>query len=120
MKKRQFKKWRKDLGLTQPQLAQLLGYERSAIMKWEQGINPVPELVGVIHQLVSLLLSNEGKPMKRHEKHDEIYEMFKKGRPFAEIDRKLGLPNGKARSYLIEHKLFEMAVCDFRKPRKDD
>ena len=103
------------MGLTQPQLAQLLGCEKSTLMKWEQGINPVPELVGVIHQLVSLLLSDEGRPMPKHEKHDEIYEMFKKGRPFAEIDRKLGLPKDKARSYLIEQNLFELATKIERK-----
>lgn len=49
------------------------------------------------------------KQIKTHEKHDEIYSMFKKGRPFKEIDEKLGLPMNFSRTYLQIKKLFEMA-----------
>lgn len=58
--------------------------------------------------------------MQKYEKHDEIVSMFKKGRPFKEIDEKLGLPMGKARSYLVEYGLFELATFNHKKPRKDD
>lgn len=116
MTKKELRKWRESLGLTQKSLAHFLGYEKYAVMKWEQGKNPVPSWMDII----SILITRE-HIMPKHEKHDEIYAMFKKGRPFKEVDEKLGLPMGKARSYLVEYGLFEMATFSHnRKPSKDD
>lgn len=55
MTKEELKKWRKKMGLTQHELAQLLGYRKYAVMKWEQGKNPVPEWL----ELIALLIKRE-------------------------------------------------------------
>jgi hypothetical protein len=49
--------------------------------------------------------------MKPHEKHFQIVEMYYKGRPFLDIDKKLGLKTVyEARSYLESIGLFKMAT----------
>lgn len=53
MKKEQLKKWRKAMGLTQVQMAELFGCSRWPIMKWEQGITDIPEWVDIITRLIS-------------------------------------------------------------------
>lgn len=46
--------------------------------------------------------------MKPHEKHFQIVEMYQRGRPFLDIDKKLGLKVYESRSYLISIGLFKI------------
>ena len=54
MTKDELKKWRMKLGMTQPQLAELLGYARWAVIKWEQGTNPVPKWLDIIRAVKAI------------------------------------------------------------------
>lgn len=47
------KQWRADMGLTQYDLAELLGYKSWAISSWEQGRNPVPDWLLLVMKLIT-------------------------------------------------------------------
>lgn len=57
MKAEEFKKIRKELGYTQEQLAQLLGYTRRMVINWERGDNDVPKVVSLC---LGLMVKNAG------------------------------------------------------------
>lgn len=54
MKPEQLKRWRKKMGWTQADLAEHIGYERWAVMKWEQGVVRIPKWL----QLIMACLEN--------------------------------------------------------------
>lgn len=54
MKKEELKKWRSKLGMTQVEFAEFLGYERWAVIKWEQGANPVPKWLDIIRAVKAI------------------------------------------------------------------
>jgi hypothetical protein len=60
--------------------------------------------------------------MKTHEHHFQIVEMYYKGRPFLDIDKKLGLWPYESRGYLEAIGLFKMATAEEakRKIREGD
>ena len=52
MKAEEFKKIRKELGYTQEQVAELLGYTRRMVINWERGDNDVPKVVNLCLRLM--------------------------------------------------------------------
>ncbi len=52
MQKEKLKLWRKDMGWTQTDLAEWLGYERWTIMKWEQGKTRIPKWMWIVMGLI--------------------------------------------------------------------
>ena len=58
--------------------------------------------------------------MKTHKDHFLIVEMFQRGRPFLDIDRKLGLKPYESRSYLERIGLFKFhTVAEMNKKLRE-
>ena len=50
----EFKAMRKDLGLSQEQLADLIGYSRQQVINWEKGKYDVPRVVTLCMTLLTI------------------------------------------------------------------
>jgi transcriptional regulator with XRE-family HTH domain len=61
----EFKKKRKEAGLTQKELAFKIGIDQSTISKWEMGKHPIPEWVNKLIELMQLIK----KGQDRNERH---------------------------------------------------
>ena len=86
---------RKELGITQPQLASMLGVSQSAIGSWETDVNSpratiLYDLFEILHCDANYLLQDETKELYKNEATPEEFEkIIRKYRYIAEYS-----PNG--------------------------
>ena len=54
----ELRNWRLKHGLTQQQLAELLGVRHSTISRWETGKHPIPKYMGLLLQCIEEKILN--------------------------------------------------------------